>query len=118
MNLYVELWKPHPKWLGLSEQERRDYIQRVRTGIKHLTDTGAELVGFAINDEDTPYRSDYRYLAVWKMPDREQVDLLEQTLEEAGWHEHFEQVNARGAMVPPPEALADMVALGGGAASR
>ena len=109
MHLYVELWKPRQRWLDLPEAERREYVEQVGPGIRQLTDAGVELVGFALNDEDTPHRSDYRYLAVWKMPGREQVDMLEQILEEAGWHEHFEQVNARGELVPPPEALADMV---------
>ena len=111
MHLYIELWKPRQKWLDLSEQERQRYVQQVGPGIGQLAEAGVELVGFAINDEDTPYRSDYRYLAVWKMPGQEQVDLLEKILEEAAWHEHFEQVNARGEAVPPPEVLGDMVGL-------
>ncbi len=41
-----------------------------------------------------------------------QVRMLEQILEEAGWHDYFEQVNARGELVDPPVALADMVRLG------
>ena len=111
MYLYIELWKPRQKWMDLSHQGRQAYVEQVGPGIGKLTEAGVELVGFAMNDEDTPYRAGYRYLAAWKMPGREQVDLLEEVLEEAGWHEHFEQVNARGELVPPPQALADMVTL-------
>ena len=109
MHLYVELWKPRQTWLDLPEAERQDYIGQVGPGIGQLTDVGVELVGIAMNSEDVPHRADYRYLMVWKMPDLERARMLERILEEAGWHEHFEQVNARGELVPPPEALADMV---------
>ena len=37
--------------------------------------------------------------------------MLERSVEEAGWHEYFEQVNARGELIPPPQALEDMAGL-------
>ena len=45
------------------------------------------------------------------MPSLEQVQMLERSVEEAGWHEYFEQVNARGELIPPPQALEDMAGL-------
>ena len=110
MHLYVELWNVRPQWLELSTEERKQYLDKAGSQIKKLTDTGVEIVGFAINDADTPHRSNYQYMAVWKMLGLEQVALLERSLEQAGWHAYFEQVNARGTLVPPSEALADMVA--------
>jgi hypothetical protein len=101
MHLYAELWKAWPKWLALAVGERKQYFDNVGTEIQKLTDAGVEVVGFAINDEDTPNRGDYRYLAVWKMP----------SLEQSGWYEYFEQVNARGELIPPPDALGDMARL-------
>ena len=111
MHLYVELWKARPEWLTLSVEERQQYFEKVGGEIQKLTETGVEIVGFAINDEETPYRCDYRYLAVWKMPRRAQVEMLERSVEQAGWHEYFEQVNARGELLPPPQALEDMASL-------
>ena len=112
MHLYVELWNARPEWLALSEGARQNYIAQVGPGIKKLGEAGVELGGFALNDPDTPHRSAYRYLAVWKMPGgRSQVRLLEQILDEAGWHDYFEQVNARGELVEPQVVLKDMVRL-------
>ncbi|MEM7352831.1 MAG: DUF6616 family protein [Acidobacteriota bacterium] len=111
MHLYVELWNARPKWLALSVAERQDYFEKVGGEIQKLTETGVELVGFAINDEDTPHRGDYRYLALWKMPTLEQVEMLEASVQQAGWHEYFEQINARGEWMAPPQALADMASL-------
>ena len=82
---------------------------------------GVELVGFALNDEDTEYRADYTYLALWKMPSQELAVRLERTVIEAGFHEYFEQGNARGALVSPEAAVEHMVRAGsgvGGSATR
>ncbi len=111
MHLYVELWKARPEWLALSVEERQQYFDKIGAEIQKLTEAGVEIVGFAINDEETPHRGDYRYLAVWKMPSLEQVEMLERSVEQAGWHEYFEQVNARGELIPPPQALEDMASL-------
>lgn len=111
MQLYVELWQAQPKWLALSVAERQEYFEKVGSELQKLTEAGVELVGFAINDEDTPYRGDYRYLAVWKMPSREQVEMLEASVQQAGWHDYFEQINARGELISPPQALEHMANL-------
>jgi hypothetical protein len=34
-------------------------------------------------------------------------------VEEAGWYDHFDQVNARSELVPVPEALGQLMALRG-----
>lgn len=98
-------------WVDLSKEERQQYLEKVGASIKKLTDEGAEAVGAAINDDDTPHRSDHRYIAVWKMLSSEHVEMLEESIEQAGWHNYFEQVNARGELIAPPEALKDMAHL-------
>lgn len=111
MYLYVELWKARPAWLDLSTEERRQYFKNVGAEIEKLTEEGLEVVGFAINDEETPHRSEHRYMAVWKMPTRKHAEQLEESVAEAGWHDYFEQVNARGERIAPQEALAELAQL-------
>ncbi len=111
MHLYIELWKARPTWLALPAGERKQFFDKVGSEIQKLTEAGVEIVGFAINDADTPHGSDYRYLAVWKMPRLEHVEMLERSVEQAGWHTYFEQINARGALIPPSQAIEDMVRL-------
>lgn len=109
MYLYLELWKPRRKWLDMSEQARADYVAGIGPEIEQLTERGVELVGFAVNDDETPHRADYRYIAAWKMPDKGLVEDLESAVEGAGFHDYFEQVNARGDLLSPEEALGDMI---------
>lgn len=111
MYLYVELWNVTPKWMDLSKEERRDFFDNVGPGIQKLMDNGVELTGWALNDEHTPYRSDYRYMAVWKIPSIELVETLENSVAEAGWHEYFSQVNARGQIIPFNQAIENLINL-------
>lgn len=109
MHLYVELWKTRAAWHALSHAEREAYVAGLGPAIGTLLESGIELLGFAQTDAEAPLAADYPYLAVWRMPSVEHARALEAAVAGAGWHTYFEQVNARGAIVPPPTVLAAMV---------
>lgn len=111
MYLYVEQWNVSKKWMDLSKEERRDYMNQVKSAITEMSSGGLENLGWAMNDEHTPYRSDYRYMAVWKLPNLEAVEQLEKGIDQAGWHDYFSQVNSRGKLMPLNEALDFLVNL-------
>lgn len=98
------------------KNEKPAFSQEIQ-GVASFTQENAtksnaiEMLGFAVNDEETSHRSDHRYVAVWKMPSKEQVKMLEDSVSQAGWYNYFEQVNARGKLIPPPAALEDMIRL-------
>ena len=109
--LYVELWTPRQAWLDLSQEERREFFNQVGGEIQALTSEGIQIVGFALNGQETAHRSDFQYIAVWQMPSQEHVEMLEESVSQAGWYEYFEQENASGELISPTAALADMVQL-------
>jgi hypothetical protein len=111
MYIYVELWKPRAAWHALGAAERRTFVDGIGPSVGQLTDDGIELVGFAVNDDDTEHRADYPWIAVWRMPTRELAVVLERAVIDFGFHEYFEQVNARGAIVAPDAVLAAMAAV-------
>jgi hypothetical protein len=89
MYYHVERWAARPAWLALSLQDRIDFLDRMGPSLQALFRSGARLVGAVLND-DPVSSSTVRYVAVWAMPNgREQVRLLEQILERAGWHDYF-----------------------------
>lgn len=108
MYLYVELWKPRGAWEALPAAERDAFITGIGSAVGGLTAAGIELLGFAFNDRDTAHRADYAYLAVWRMPSKDLACMLERAVIDYGFHDYFEQVNARGAIVAPEAVLADM----------
>lgn len=111
MYLYVELWNVTQKWMNLSKEERNDFFKKVSPGIQKLMDQGVEVTGWAMNDEHTPYRSDYRYMAVWKLPSLQHVETLEKAVADSGWHDYFSQVNARGQIIPMNQAIENLINL-------
>lgn len=111
MYLYIEQWNVTQKWMDLSKEDRRAYFDKVGAGLQQLVDAGVENVGWAMNDEHTPYRSDYRYIAVWKVPSLDYVEKMERAVADAGWHDYFNQVNARGQIIPLDEAVENIINL-------
>lgn len=105
MYLYVELWNVTQDWMDLSKEERAEFFEGVQTGLKELANAGIENVGWAMNDEHAPHRSDYRYIAVWKIQSLDAVEALEKGVAESGWHNYFSQQNSRGKIMPMAEAL-------------
>lgn len=111
MYLYVELWNVTQDWMDLSKDERRDFFEKAKSRMQGLLEAGVENIGWAMNDEHTPYRSDYRYIAVWKIPSEEYIKKLESAVEEAGWHKYFSQQNSRGKIMTVPAAMDFLVNL-------
>ncbi len=111
MYLYVELWNVTQKWMDLSKEERGEFFNKAGAGITKLMNSGVEVTGWAMNDEHTPYRSDYRYMAVWKLPSEESVKDLEKAVADSGWHDYFSQVNARGQIIPMEDAINRLINL-------
>ena len=111
MYLYVETWNVTQKWMDLSKEDRRAFLDKVNEGIKELMGAGVENVGWAMNDEHTPYRNDYRYTSVWKMPSIEMVEEFEKAVADSGWHDYFSQANSRGQILPMATAIDTLVNL-------
>jgi hypothetical protein len=111
MYLFVELWKARPQWLALSEKERSDYLATIGSEMERLLGLGSELVGIALNDPDTPYRSDYTYVSVWKIPSKELAQEFEQSVERVGFYDYFEQINTRGELISADTVMNDLIHL-------
>ena len=109
MYLYVELWKARPAWLALSREQRGAWMDNLLAGLQEQLRSGVEVVGFARSDADTPLSAGYDFLAAWRMPSREAAEGFERFVEVAGWHEYFEQVNARGAVMETAEFVSSHV---------
>lgn len=104
MYLYIEMWNVTNKWMKLSKEGRMEVLDKMKGRIKEMKAKGIEDLGWARNDEHTPYRSDYRYLTVWKVPSMQEVEFLENNLKEVGWYKYFSQANSRGEIITMEEA--------------
>ena len=99
------MWNVTTKWMKLDHEERRTIMNNMQGRIQNMKASGVENIGWARNDEHTPYRSDYRYMTVWKMPSIEEVKVLEENLSKVGWYDYFSQANSRGEMITQENAI-------------
>lgn len=111
MYLYIEMWNVTGKWMDLSKDKRRELMDNMQKRITGLKEKDVENLGWALNDEHTHYRSDYRYVTVWKMPSIKNVETLEKNLKEVGWYDYFSQANTRGEIISQKKAIDFLVDL-------
>lgn len=110
--ILTEIWNARPPWLALSREERRRFFdEKVHPYIGKMLEGGAEFLGCAINDNTGSERIDYRYMAVWKLPDKDFSDQLEAGAKAIGFLDYFDQVNFSGSIIPPPVMNDDMISL-------
>ena len=107
-----EIWNAKSSWLALStEQRSRFFEEKVLPFLGSMVESGAELLACAINDNTGTERIGYRYMAVWKLPDKVFSEKLEAGAKEFGFLQYFDQVNFSGSIIPPPVLNDDMIAL-------
>lgn len=109
MYLYVEMWKPRQAWHNLAREQREEFLRQMSSGIDKMMAAGVQLIGLALNDDDVPNDAEFRYVAVWKMPGKGHVHMLERSVRAEGWDNFFEIGNSRGQLISVAEALEDMV---------
>ena len=114
--ILTEIWKARPARFELPLADRQRFFEeKVGPLLMELIGQGAEILGCAINDNTGAERIDYRYMAVWKLPDKAFSDRLEAAAKEAGFLDYFDQVNCSGTLITPDLLNADMIQIGGGA---
>ena len=110
--ILTEIWNAKPSWLDLPADERlRFFEEKIGPLLVGLLEEGAQILACAVNDNTGSERMDYRYMAVWRLPDKAFSDRLEAAAREAGFLEYFDQVNFSGNFITPDVMNADMIHL-------
>jgi hypothetical protein len=111
MYLYVETWNAKPEWLALSAADRGAFIDSVQALLEDLVSDDLQLVGCVITDDDTHQHGGYKYVAIWRASDRDQVRRIEEGTKRIGWHTYFDQVNHGSREVSPEAVIGHMLSL-------
>ncbi|MEM9894434.1 MAG: DUF6616 family protein [Actinomycetota bacterium] len=111
MHIFIEAWNANDTWRGLSADERRAYMDQIEGAIAQMAEAGITTLGWGVNDDDTPMRADYDFVAVWQADSLDAIKALEAGVEAAGWYTYFDQVNVRSELRPAADVIADHVAL-------
>jgi hypothetical protein len=110
--ILTEIWNAKPSWLALPTEVRVEFFEtRIGPLLGSLVGEGAEILACAVNDNTGGERMDYRFMAIWKLPNKAFSDRLEAAAEEAGFLEYFDQVNFSGNSIPPDVLNAHMIEL-------
>jgi hypothetical protein len=111
MHYYIEQWRPRPKWLSLTPEDRGKFLFDLSPTIQGLIDGGIELLGYMISDTQARPGNGFSFLRIWKVQEKESMQRIEEALGEAGWHEFFERGNLHGEILTPQVAIPHLVGL-------
>ena len=111
MITYIELWKAKQAWLDLPKEERGAYMTGLGPAIQQLVDSGVQIISWGTNEAATFSRVDYDYFAVWAFPNMEAAQHFEKIVQDTGWYNYFDQVNAMGSAGTPQDVIPKMIAL-------
>jgi len=111
MIYFIELWNPKVKWLSLSKEKRAEYLQNVANATASFVDQGVEILTWSVADKDISHGGVFDYFAIWKFPNAEISQAFQNAVSQAGWYEHFTQINIQGKQNNIEHVLNELVQL-------
>ena len=111
MPYYVEQWRPRPKWLALTPEDRGKFLFDLSPTIQSLIEAGVELVGYMVSDAKPGQGSEFSFLRIWKLQDKDSMQRIEEAMGTAGWREFFESGRWQGEILTPQVAIPHLVGL-------
>lgn len=112
MFLFVKLWNPKQAWYALSDPERQAFIAKGQEAMVAMSEKGLETLGWMeLRNEDNHKKSGYQYCSVYRVKDRYVAIQFHNVMEEFGWYDYFDQVNAIGKIEGPGAVLGRIMAL-------
>lgn len=108
MRYYIEEWKPRPKWLQLTAEDRGKFFFDLTPTMQTLFDAGVELVGYVVNRQ-AGGASKLSFLRIWKMSEESLAQRVEAALAATTWNEFFEPAGPRGEVLTPQVAIPHLI---------
>ncbi len=110
--ILTEIWNAKQSWLALPTETRVEFFEtKIGPLLGSLVGDGAEILACAVNDNTGGERMDYRFMAIWRLPNKAFSDRLEAAAKKAGFLEYFDQVNFSGNSIAPDALNAHMIEL-------
>lgn len=108
MQYYIEEWKPRPKWLQLTAEDRGKFFFDLTPTMQTLFDAGVELVGYVVNRAPGS-ASRLSFLRIWKMSEESLAERVKEALASTTWNEFFEPGAAHGEVLTPQVAIPHLI---------
>lgn len=109
MKIYIELWNAKESWSKCSVEEKSGYLSQIEPALQDLVIRGVEIIAWAKNGKGVSHRIGYDFISILKFPNDTLINEFETLVEESGWYDYFDQVNASGTIIDLKEAIKMMV---------
>jgi len=96
MKIFIEFWKAKDVWHQLTKDERIAYVEKMGPVMEDLVSNGVTIDSWGLNSDTSPFKADYDFYAITKLPTQELLDSFQAVVEGSGWYNYFEQINVSG----------------------
>ncbi len=111
MKIFIEFWKAKDAWHQLTKDERIAYMGQIGPAMEDLVSKGVTIDSWGLNTDTSPFKADYDFYAITKLPSQELLDGFQSTVEGAGWYNYFEQINVSGDDIGVEAVIGKMIEL-------
>jgi hypothetical protein len=111
MKIFIEFWKAKEAWHQLSKEERGSYVAQIGPVMEDLVSKGVLIDAWGVNDDSSPYKANYDFFAITKLPSQELLENFQAIVEGAGWYNYFEQINMTGEDIGAEKVIGKMIDL-------
>lgn len=93
MQTLIILWEPGEKWIALTDDERKHYLNSLDEAVNEARRNGVMTLGWSKIDRSLPKAPAEGYVGVFAMTNAEQIHELDKNIQQAGWYDYFDSVN-------------------------
>ncbi len=111
MKVFIEFWKAKDAWHQLTKEERIAYVGQIGPVMEDLVSKGVTIDAWGLNSDTSPYKADYDFYAIAKLPSQELLDSFQAVVQESGWYNYFKQINVSGDDLGVETVIGKMIEL-------
>lgn len=111
MKIFIEFWKAKEAWHNLDQTARSSYLGQIAPVIEDLVSKGVIIDAWGLNEDKTPFKANYDFYAISKIPTQEILESFQAIVEGAGWYNYFDQINVSGDNIGAEAVIGKMINL-------
>ena len=89
-HLLICIWEPNDRWRALSDEERKEFLEKVGRDANAAREAGMDILGWGALERDVSNPVEQSFCGVFAVEQREALYAVDQAIGEAGWYDYFQ----------------------------
>ena len=89
-HILICIWQPNDRWLALSNDERKEYLQKIDRDANVAREAGMDILGWGALERGVSNPVEQSFCGVFAVEHREALYDVDKAIGEAGWYDYFD----------------------------